>query len=184
LVSITVSSTVRNITYSDTVNSTSFPEIFPYLVGLNNQSISYGTNGMIDLVHVRNTGSAPVTFNGKTYEGTSYQVYVSASFSLQSSKISGNATVVTLPSGLIYSVQLQLADGYSASVQLMQTNLPVTVAIGSSLPVGLALISIGLVGAAAFAVPSIFMRWRKKPGVAPAPSDQPHSEEKPSYWVD
>src|SRR5579864_4381323 len=55
LVTTTALSTVRNFTDSNTVNSTSFPEIFPYLVGLNNQSISYGTNGMIDLVNVRNT---------------------------------------------------------------------------------------------------------------------------------
>jgi hypothetical protein len=181
---ITIQSSIRNVTYSNVVNSSSFPEIFPYLVGLNNQSISYGTNGMIDIVHVQNTGSAQVTFNGKTYEGTSYQVSVSATSSAQALEISGNAKVVTLPSGLVYSVQLQNITGNSVNAQLVQTNLPVTVATGSSLPVGLALISIGLLGAIAFAVPSIFIRWRKKPGTAPAPSIQPQTDEKPSYWVD
>ena len=37
---ITVLSSLRNFTYFNTVNSSSFPEVFPYLVGLENQSFS------------------------------------------------------------------------------------------------------------------------------------------------
>jgi hypothetical protein len=184
LVTITVRSSISNITYSEAVNSSSFLEIFPYLVGLNNQSLSYGTAGTVDIVHIQNTGSTQVTFNSKSYEGTSYQVSVSGTYSPQALQISGNGTIVTLPSGLIYSVQLQRINGYSVNAQLLQTSLPVTVATTSSLPIGLTLISIGLLGAIAFAVPSIFIRWRKKLGTAPAPSSQPQTEEKPSYWVD
>ena len=184
VLTVTVQSSLRNVTYSNTVNSSSSPEIFPYLVGINNQSFSYGTSGSLDIIHVQNKGSVPVTFNGVTYEGTTYQVTVSITYSPRALYVSGNGTIVTLPSGLIYSLQLQDISGYSVSAQLVQTNLPVEVASGSSLPVGLALVSIGLVAAIAFAVPSIFIRWRKKPAAKPAPSAPPQTEEKPSYWVD
>ncbi len=182
--SISVLSNVRNFTYSNAINSSSFPEIFPYLVGINNQSITYGANGLSAVVYVRNTASTQITFNGRTYTGTSYHVTVSATYSPQLLEIAGNGTIVTLPSGLIYSVQLQQINGYSVDAQLLKTSLPIEVATTSSLPVGLALVTIGLLGAIAFAVPSIFIRWRKKPKREQAPSTQPQAEEKPSYWVD
>lgn len=184
LVTMSIRSNISNVTYSSAVNSSSFPEIFPYLVGINNQSISYGAGGVFAIVHVENTGTAQLTFNSKTYEGTSYQVSIAVTSAPQGLGISGNGTIVTLPSGLIYSVQLENISGYSVDAQLLETNLSVSVATTSSLPVGLALISIGLLGAIAFAVPSIFIRWRRKPRTAPAPPSQPETEEKPSYWVD
>ncbi len=183
-ITITVRSSEQNATYSNTVNSTSLPEIFPYIVDINNESISYGANGVSVAVKAENTGSAKITFNGGTYTGTSYQVSVSATYLPMALDITGNGTVVTLPSGLVYSVRLEQIDGNSISAQLLKTNLPVTVAAGSSLPVGLALVSIGLLAAIAFAVPSIFIRLRKKPTAETAPSTPPKSEEKPSYWVD
>lgn len=184
ILTVNVESSSRNFTYSNVMNSSSVPEIFPYLVGINNQSFSYGTAGSLDIIHVQNRGSVPVMFNGSTYEGTTYQVTVSITYTPRTLQISGNGTIITLPSGLIYSVTLQNINGYSVSAQLMRTSLPVTVASGSSLPVGLALVSIGLVGAIAFAVPSVFIRWRRKLTAKPAPPAPPQSEEKPSYWVD
>jgi hypothetical protein len=184
VLSINVVSNVRNFTYSNTVNSSSFPEIFPYLVGINNQSVSYEANGLSVVVHVRNTASSQVSFNGGTYTGTKYQLSVSGTYLPQKLELTGNGTIITLPSGLIYSVQLQPINGYSVNAQLWRTSLPIEVATASSLPVGLALVTIGLLGAIAFAVPSIFMRWRKKPKTEQAPSTQPQTEEKPSYWVD
>ena len=184
VLTVTVQSSLRNITYANTVNSSSSPEIFPYLVGINNQSFSYGTGGSLDIIHVQNRGSVPVMFDGSTYEGTTYQVTVSIAYTPQALQISGNGTIITLPSGLIYSVSLQNINGYSVDAQLTRTNLSVTVASGSSLPVGLVLVSIGLVGAIAFAVPSVFIRWRRKLAAKPAPPAPPQSEEKPSYWVD
>jgi len=182
--SIQVLSSARNFTYSNTVNSSSFPEIFPYLVGINNQSISYGANGITAVVHVKNTASTQVKFNGGTYTGTSYLVSVSAMYAPQAFDIAGNGTIVTMPSGLIYSVQLQQFNGYSTNAELLRTSLPLEVVTASSLPVGLALITIGLLGAIAFAVPSIFIRWRKKQKTDQAPSPEPQTREKPSYWVD
>lgn len=184
ILTVNVESSSRNFTYSNIVNSSSVPEIFPSLVGINNQSFSYGRGGSLDIIHVQNRGSVLVTFNGSMYEGTTYQVTVSITYTPQALQISGNGTIITLPSGLIYSVTLQNINGYSVAAQLTRTNLPVTVALGSSLPVGLALVSIGLVGAIAFAVPSVFIRWRRKLTAKPAPPAPPQSEEKPSYWVD
>jgi hypothetical protein len=184
VLSINVLSNVRNFTYSNTVNSSSFPEIFPYLVGINNQSISYGANGISAVVHVRNTASIKVSFNGGTYTGTSYQVSVSGTYLPQTLELAGNGTIVTFPSGLIYLFQLEQIDGYSVNAQLLETSLPITVSTASSLPIGLALVTIGLLGAMAFAIPSIFIRWRKKPKTEEPPSTQPQTEEKPSYWVD
>lgn len=181
---IDVISNVRNFTYSNIVNSSSFPEIFPYLVGINNQSISYSTSGIEATVHIHNSGNTQVAFQGSTYTGTVYQVSVSANYSPMALALSGNGTIITLPSGLIYSVQLEQVSGYATNAQLLRTSLPVAVATGASLPVGLAILTIGLLAAIAFAVPSIFIRLRRKPNAEPAPPPQPQAEEKPSYWVD
>jgi hypothetical protein len=136
------------------------------------------------VVHVRNTASTQISFNGGTYTGTNYQVSVSGTYLPQTLELTGNGTIVTLPSGLIYSFQLEQIDGYSVNAQLLETSLPITVSTASSLPIGLALVTIGLLGAIAFAIPSIFIRWRKKPKTEGPPSTQPQTEEKPSYWVD
>lgn len=181
---ISIVSIVQNTTFSDTLNASALPEVFPYLVGINNQTLSYQTNGISLNVHVQYLGSAKVNFDNTTYQGGSYQLSVSASSGTMGSQFDETGHALTLPSGLIYSVQLQNVNGSSANAQLLQTSLPVTVAAGASLPVGLALISIGLLAAIAFAVPSIFIRWRRKPKSGPVPSPQPQTEEKPSYWVD
>jgi hypothetical protein len=180
---VTVLSSLRNMTYSDTINSSSTPELFPYLVGLNNQSFSYQTSGIDATVHIHYTGNTQVRYNNITYQGTSYQLSLSASYTPLATQISGNGTALTLPSGLVYSVQVQNTNR-TLDAQLVKTNLPLTVATGSSLPVGLALISIGLLAAIAFAVPSIFIRSKRKPKPEPAPSSQPQTREKPPYWVD
>jgi hypothetical protein len=180
---ITVLSRVRNMTYSNTVNSSSLPELFPYLVGLNNQSFSYQTSGIDATIHIHHAGNAQVSFDNITYQGTSYQLSLSASYAPLATQFAGNGTALTLPSGLVYSIQAQNTNG-TLDAQLVKTNLPLTVATGSSLPVGLALITVALLAAIAFAVPSVFIRWRRKPRPEPASSSQPQTEEKPSYWVD
>src|SRR5207302_1351788 len=97
LVTANLLSTARNFTYSRALNTSSFPEVFPYLLGISNQSLSY--------------------------------------------------------------------HAYGVSLTLRIVNL-------------------GLLGAAGFAAPSIFKRLKSKPATAPATSDEPGGEEKPSYWVD
>src|SRR5437867_827190 len=51
-------------------------------------------------------------------------------------------------------------------------------------PLGIALVSLGLLGAAVFAAPSIFNRLKRKPATTPGTSGELETDEKPSYWVD
>lgn len=109
----------------------------------------------------------------------------SATYQSATASVSATGTIVTMPSGLIHSVQLESINSYSVQMRLEETNL---VLVGpsnsSSLPIGIALVSLGLIGAAVFAVPSIFKRLKSKPAATPGLSDEPGGEEKPSYWVD
>ena len=176
LVTANLLSTLRNFTYSRSLNTSSFPEVFPYLLGISNQSLSYHAYGVSLTLHIVNTGNTQITFNGQSFQGTSYQVTAS---------VSANGTIVTMPSGLIYSVHLESINSYSVQMQLEETNLAlVDPSNSSNLPIGIALVSLGLLGAAVFAAPSIFKRLKSKPATAPATSDEPGGEEKPSYWVD
>lgn len=185
LVTANLLSTLRNVTYSRALNTGSFPEVFPYLLGINNQSFTYHAYGTSLTLHIVNEGNAAITFNAQAFQGTSYQVYVSAAFPLATSSISANATVITMPSGLIYSVQVEPINSYSVQMRLEETNLSlVGPSNSSSLPIGITLISLGLLGASLFAVPSIFKRLKTKPGTPLSPLDEPGAKEKPPHWVD
>jgi len=185
LVTANLLSTVRNFTYSRALNTSSFPEVFPYLLGISNQSLSYHAYGVSLTLHIVNTGNTQITFNGQSFQGTSYQVTASATYASATASVSANGTIVTMPSGLIYSVHLESINSYSVQMQLEETNLAlVDPSNSSNLPIGIALVSLGLLGAAVFAAPSIFKRLKSKPATAPATSDEPGGEEKPSYWVD
>lgn len=185
LVTANLLSTLRNATYSRALNTSSFPEIFPYLFGISNQSFSYHAYGISLTLHVVNTGNVPIMFNGQTFQGTSYQVSASATYPSTSIAVSASGTIVTMPSGLIYSLQLESINSYSVRLQLEQTNLPlVDPSNSSSLPIGIALVSLGLLGAVAFAVPAVFKKLKSKPEATPNTPAEPGSEEKPSYWVD
>jgi hypothetical protein len=90
-----------------------------------------------------------------------------------------------MPSGLIYSVQLESINSYSVQMRLEQTNLAlIDPSNSSSLPIGIALVSLGLLGAAVFAAPSIFKRLKSKPSTTPSTPGEPETDEKPPYWVD
>jgi len=185
LVTANLLSTVRNFTYYRALNTSSFPEVFPYLLGISNQSLSYHAYGVSLTLNIVNTGNTQITFNGQSFQGTSYQVTASATYASATASVSANGTIVTMPSGLIYSVHLESINSYSVQMQLEETNLAlVDPSNSSNLPIGIALVSLGLLGAAVFAAPSIFKRLKSKPATAPATSDEPGGEEKPSYWVD
>jgi len=185
LVTANLLSTVRNFTYSRALNTSSFPEVFPYLLGISNQSLSYHAYGVSLTLHIANTGNAQISFNEQSFQGTSYQVAASATYASATASISAHGTIITLPSGLIYSVQLESINSYSVQMLLEETNLAlVDPSNSSSLPIGIALVSLGLLGAAVFAAPSIFKRLKSKPAATPTTSDEPGGEEKPSYWVD
>jgi len=185
LVTANLLSTLRNFTYSRSLNTSSFPEVFPYLLGISNQSLSYHAYGVSLTLHIVNTGNAQITFNGQSFQGTSYQVAATATYATTTASVSANGTIITMPSGLIYSVQLESINSYSVQIRLEETNLAlVDPSNSSSLPIGIALVSLGLFGAAVFAAPSIFKRLKSKPATTPSSPGGTDTEEKPPYWVD
>ena len=185
LVTVNLESSARNFTYSIALNTSSFPEVFPYLLGINDQSFSYNAYGISLDLHLVNTGSAPITFNGQSFQGTSYQVTGTADYPLTTASFSANGTIITIPSGLIYSAQLGSTKAYSIQMRLEGTNLAlIGPSNSSSLPVGIALVSLGLLGAAVCAAPSIFKRLKSNPAAPPSSPGEPGGEEKPPYWVD
>ncbi len=181
---ISLISSIRNLTYSRALNTSSLPEIFPYLPGISNQTFPYQTRDVTFTVHIRNTGDAPITFNGKNYQGTNYEISVSVAYSTVGNPVSASGNIVTMPSGLIYSAQLQIYSTYSLHILLIATSLPLVDAPSSTFPLGVVLFSLGLIGAVGFAAPSVFMRIRSKPQPEPAIEDKALGEKKPSYWVD
>ena len=184
-VTVTLLFLARNFTYSRALNTSSFPEVFPYILGINNQSFSYNMYGISLNMHLVNTGSTPITFNGQSFQGTSYQLTGPAAYPLKTASFSTNGTIITMPSGLIYSAQLGSTNSYSVQMRLEETNLALIGPSNSSnLPIGIALVSLGLLGALVFAAPSIFKRLKSKPAATPSSPDEPGDEEKPPYWVD
>jgi hypothetical protein len=184
LVTANLLSTLRNFTYSRALNTSSFAEVFPYLLGVTNQSLSYHAYGISLTLHIVSTGNAPITFNGQTYQGTSYRMSALANYPSTTAPVSANGTIITTPSGLIYSLELGSTNSYSVQMRLEETNLALVDPLNNSLPVGIAFVSLGLFGAIVFAVPSIFKRLKRKPEATPSPPGEPGREEKPSYWVD
>ncbi len=153
---LALSSTNSNFTYSKDVNSSSLPEIFPYLSGLTNQSLSYDIQGFSINVNLVNTGQIAATFNGASYQSTKYLVSFSASNSSMS--FFGNGTITSLPSGLINNVELSLNQTATVNATLLSTDLSLN-ATGSSVnPLGASLLGIAIVAAVIVAAPTIFKR--------------------------
>src|SRR5437867_7690690 len=121
LVTANLLSTVRNFTYSRALNTSSFPEVFPYLLGISNQSLSYHAYGISLTLQIVNTGNTQITFNGQSFQGTSYQVSVSGNYPSTATAVSASGTIITMPSGLIYSVQLESINSYSVQMLLEET---------------------------------------------------------------
>jgi len=112
-------------------------------------------------------------------------VAASATYASATASFSANGTIITMPSGLIYSVQLESINSYSVQMRLVATNLAlVAPSNSSSLHIGIALVSLGLLGAAVFAAPSIFKRLKRQPATTPSTPGDPDTGEKPPYWVD
>ena len=186
LVQLTLSlvSSLRNLTYTRVLNVSSLPEIFPYIAGISNQTFSYQTYHIAFTIHIHNTGSVPITFNGANYQGTNYDISASVSYSTAGRPVAGRGNIITLPSGLIYSVQLQVYATYSVQLQLVATSLSAIDPPNNTFPLGVVLFTLGIIGAVGFAVPSIFLRTKSRQRPQPAVEEQPQSEKKPSYWVD
>ena len=180
-----VSSAASNFSYSRDVNSSSLPEIFPYLPVLTNQSLSYEVSGFSINVNFVNTGQVAVVFHGTSYQATNFLV-----------SFSGNGNVTSLPSGLIDTVQLSVNQTVSVDATLLSTDLSINAPASSISPAGVSLLGVALLVAIVIAVPTIFMQaLRKKHNKQNQENETKNSQEsnetkenqndqKPSYQVD
>ena len=181
-----LSSGERHLTYSKVVNSSSLPEIFPYFPELNNQSLSYSSHGIKLSAQISRSGTAQVTFKGQTYTAVKHALSISVSRT-NGETYSAAGNILTMPSGLVYSVELQAIGPYALAATLVATNLPLTNPSGTTTMFGFALVGLGLVGAVGLAVPSVFALVRAKTAtrntlsIAAEPSK---AQSKPSHWVD
>jgi hypothetical protein len=191
-----VSSTTSNFTYSRDVNSSSLPEIFPYLSGLTNQSLSYEIQGFSIKLNLVNTGQVTVTFKGTSYQATKYLVSFSTAATTASTSFSGNGNITSLPSGLIDTVQLSVNQTASVDATLLSTDLSINAPASSISPVGVSLLGVALVAAVAIAAPTIFKKASSKKHTKQNQENETknsqesdetkenQNEQKPSYEVD
>ncbi len=191
-----ISSTMANITYSKDVNTTSLPEIFPYLPAIVNQSLSYQTQGISISASLINAGQTSITFNDTTYQATKFLISFSAVNSSNTLSFSGNGTIISLPSGLIDTVQLSLNQTASINATLLSTNLSLNAPSGNINTIGASALGVALVAAVAIAAPTIYTREKKKKHEEQSTEDENktsqendskqenENEKKPSYWVD
>src|SRR3989442_15346759 len=118
-----LSSNERHLTYSKVVNSSSLPEIFPYFPELNNQSLSYSSHGIKLSAQISRSGTAQVTFKGQTYTAVKHKLSISVSRT-NGETYSAAGNILTMPSGLVYSVELQPIGPYALTATLVATNPP------------------------------------------------------------
>ena len=193
-IALSLSSATTNFTYSRVVNSSSLPMIFPYLPGLTNQSFSYAMQGISISASLINTGQTPVNFNDITYQATKYLVSFSATNS--SKVISAEGKIVSMPSGLIYQIQLSFNQQSSVELTLLSTDLDLNQTQNNVNPIGASILGGGAIIAVAIAAPTIFKKLKhnksnhqtktNKSKTKQESDSHPNKEDenKPSYWVD
>ena len=187
---LALSASVGNFSYSRVVNSSSLPEIFPYLSGLTDQSLSYQYQGFSIHANLVNTGQASVTFNGTSYQATKYLVSFSASNS--STSFSGNGTIISLPSGLIENLSLSLNQTATVNATLLSTDLSLNAPASSIDPVGASLLGVAIAASVVVAAPVIIKKTsnsKHKTHHQENENSQENNEKypdesKPSYEVD
>ena len=192
-VTLSLSSESTNFTYSKVVNSTSLPMLFPYMPGLTNQSFSYAMQGISISASLDNTGQTPVTFNDNTYQATKYLVSLLATNN--SKVVSAQGNIVSMPSGLIYSVKLSF-NQQSVELTLISTDLELNQPQSSVDPIGASILGGGAILAVAIAAPTIFKKLKHNDSKHQTPTieymtnqddgmePKKETEKKPSYWVD
>jgi hypothetical protein len=191
-------SNAMNFSYSRDINYSSLPMIFPYLSGLANQSFSYQMQWISISADIANTGSVQAIFNGTSYQATNYQVSVSATNSTTGKLMSATGNLISMPSGLLYSIKLSingLNGTTQVNAQLLSTNLPLTAPPTSINPVGASMVGAGVIAAVAIAIPAVLkVKHKNHPDIAPTTEKkktpqigggpESNGEEEPSYWVD
>ena len=192
---LSISSTIANFTYSKDVNTTSLLEIFPYLPTITNQSLSYQTQGISISANLVNAGQISITFNGATYQATKFLIAFSAENSSDAQSFSGNGSIISMPSGIIDTVQISLNQTAIINATLLSTNLSLNVPASNINPVGASVLGAALSVAVVIAAPTIYRREKKKHEEKTLEHEDKSSqesdlkqenkdEEKPSYWVD
>lgn len=177
---VSLMSISQNLSYSRVVNTSSIPEVFPFISGITNQSFSYGSHGISMNAQVSKTGTSPVSFNGTSFNGQAFALVFTITTNTDGKTITSNATLIAFPSGLLYSLTTQqIGSGPSIYALLIATSLPLNEPANStSTTVGAAMVGAGILAAAAIAVPWKFRRRKNSVGTSK------ESEEKPTYWVD
>ena len=155
-IALSLSSDTTNFTYSKVVNSSSLPMLFPYLPRLTNQSFSYAMQGISISANLDNTGQTPVTFNDNTYQATKYLVSFSATNN--SKTVSAQGNIESMPSGLIYRIQLSFNQQSSVELTLLSTDLELNQPQSSVDPLGASILGGGAILAVAIAAPTIFKK--------------------------
>ena len=195
-ITLALSSNALNFSYSRDVNASSLPMIFPYLSGLANQSFSYQYSGISISANIANTGVVPVILNGTSYQAINYQVSLSITNSTIGKSISASGNIVSMPSGLVNSVQFLINGTTSINVQLLSTNLPLIDPPNAINPLGASMVGAGVIAAIVLAVPTIFRKVKHRNSANSESTnetkdqkngDNEHErdgEQNPSYWVD
>ncbi len=163
----------QHLTYSRLVNSST--NLFPYLPTLGNQSLSYTGKNYSFTLKLTPAGTGSVNFQGTSQSTKEYKLAYTAT--LRTRSFSGNGTIVTFPSTLIYSLTIQTNVKYSMNALLTATNLPLTDP-PSVTPTTAAITAGAAIGAAALVIPLLIRRRRKNHVDAGA------AEERPLHWAD
>jgi len=183
-ITLALSSATSNFTYSKVVNASSFPEIYPYLPGLTNQSFSYQTQGISINANLINAGQVSVNFNDTAYQATNYQITVTAANSSNAESFSATGVITRMPSGLINYAQITLNQTTTITVTLLSTNLSL-----NAPPVSINIVGASLFGGAIIAVVAItalefYRRLKTKKSSAQMIANGTETDQQPSYGVD
>lgn len=173
-VSLQVISSNANLSYSKLVNETN--KLLPILPALGTRSIQLAKGNASLSASITQTGKQSVTFSGANYNLTNYSFNIVVKTAQKSGTANGELSV--FPSGLVYSVSVDINGSRSISAHLLSTNIPLgaSVSSGSNSTTAVAVTSgsIGAIGVGGF----VFYRHGRKE------SSSSSGEAKPLHWVD
>jgi hypothetical protein len=180
-----------NFTFSRNVNASSFPMVFPYLSGLTNQSFSYEIEKYSISASLVNSGRVPITFNDVMYEGNKYLMSFEAKDNSGMKIVFASGEITSMPSGLIYSIEVWFNDTMFIEIVLVSTDLKLENISNNVDPIGAAIVGGGVISAFLIAAPTIYRKVlknnrSKKQKISEIGNleKEKKDEEKPSYWVD
>ena len=165
-----ISGTTQNLTYSRIVNSSSV--LLPYLPPIPGQAFDYSNKTFSVHANFTQAGSQSVTFQGKNYTLSVYDVTLSGAYGNRTFNAAG--TIETFPSTLVYGISLSSGVAGQVTMVLQGTDLPLDQPSSVMATAAVAGAGIGVVGVAAAV--TLFVRRRDRQAKA--------QEQKPLHWVD